>query len=146
MASEAFYVVLTVTEDGTREVLGIFDLPTESASGWKLMFDSLKERGLERIELIVSDGLTGLDSVVGESNPGASLQRCVTHLKRDMLCRVRYGDKKDLAADLRRVFRTGDENYTVEKCWQAWKHLCDKWGTAYRSIKRMGWILVTRLI
>ena len=138
VASEAFYVVLAVTEDGTRDVLGIFNLPAESASGWKLMFENLKKRGVEHIELIVADGLAGLDSVVGESYPGASLQRCVTHLKRDMLCRVRHGDKADLADDLRRVFKTGDESYTVEKCWLAWKQICDKWGAAYRSIKRMG--------
>lgn len=138
VASEAFYVVLAVTEEGTREVVGILNLPTESASGWKLMFDDLKKRGLEQIGLMVADGIAGLDSVVGESYPGTSLQRCVTHLKRDMICRVRHGDRGDLAADLRRVFKTGDENYTVEMCWQAWKRMCDKWGADYRNIKWMG--------
>ena len=138
VASEAFYVVLAVTEEGTREVIGIFNLPTESAAGWRLMFEDLKKRGLEQIGLIVADGITGLDSVVGESFPVTPLQRCVTHLKRDMICRVRHGDKNDLAADLRRVFKTGDENYTVEMCWQAWKRMCGKWGADYRSIKRMG--------
>lgn len=79
VASEAFYVVLAVPEDGTRDVLGIFNLPTESASGWKVMFEDLKQRGLEHIELIVADDLSGLDSVVSESYPGASLQG-VSHI------------------------------------------------------------------
>lgn len=135
VASEAFYVVWAVTEDGTRDVLGIFNLPTESASGWKVMFEDLKQRGLEHIELIVADGLSGLDSVVGESYPGASLQRCVTHLKRDMLCRVRHGDKADLADDLGECLKPATR---VIPCRRAWKQMCDKWGTAYRSIKRMG--------
>ena len=34
VACEAFYVALAVTEEGTREVLGIFNMPQESATGW----------------------------------------------------------------------------------------------------------------
>lgn len=43
VASEAFYVALAVTEEGTREVLGIFNMPIESATGWKEIFGKLKE-------------------------------------------------------------------------------------------------------
>ena len=60
VASEAFYVVLAVTEEGTREVIVIFNLPTESAAGWRLMFEDLKKRGLEQISLIVADGIPAL--------------------------------------------------------------------------------------
>ena len=79
------------------------------------MFDDLHERGVESIGLMVADGLTGLDKVIGEKFPGAALQRCTTHLKRGMLARVRHGDKKQLADDMRDVFRTGDKDYTVEQ-------------------------------
>ena len=34
VSSEAFYVALAVTEEGRRDVLGIFNIPTESATGW----------------------------------------------------------------------------------------------------------------
>ena len=66
VASEAFYVALAVTEEGRREVLGIFNMPTESAMGWGDIFDKLKGRGLERVGLMVADGITGLDTVMGE--------------------------------------------------------------------------------
>ena len=56
VASEAFYVALAVTEEGRREVLGIFNMPTESATGWGGIFDKLKERGVERVGLMVADG------------------------------------------------------------------------------------------
>lgn len=135
VATEAFYVVLSVTEEGTREVLGIFNMPVESSTGWGSIFDELKERGMERTALVVADGITGLDNVVAEKFPGATLQRCVTHLKRNMLARVRHGDKAALAADLKDVFRTGQRDYTVERAWIKWQDLCDKWGSDYRSIK-----------
>lgn len=66
VSSEAFYVALAVTEEGRRDVLGIFNIPTESAEGWSGIFDKLKDRGVERIGLMVADGIKGLDSVVGE--------------------------------------------------------------------------------
>lgn len=135
VASEAFYVALAVTQEGTRDVLGIFNIPEESATGWKDIFDRLKCRGLERIGLMVADGIKGLDSVVGEKFPGTPLQRCVTHLKRNLFAKVRYGDKAALAADLRDIFRTGQRDYTIDMAWSKWQDMCDRWGDDYRSFK-----------
>ena len=135
VATEAFYVALAVTEEGTREVLGIFNMPQESATGWSDIFDKLKERGVQRIGLMVADGIKGLDTVIGEKFPGTPLQRCVTHLKRNMFAKVRHGDKAALAADLRDIFRTGQRDYTVETAWTKWQEMCDKWGKDYRAIK-----------
>lgn len=74
VASEAFYVALAVTEEGTREVLGIFNMPQESATGWGDIFDKLKERGVQRVGLMVADGIKGLDTVIGEKFPGTPLR------------------------------------------------------------------------
>ena len=81
--TEAFYVVLAVKEDKTREVLGIFNKPEESALGWGEMLNELRERGVCRIGLICADGLRGLEDVISEVFPGTKLQRCTTHLKRN---------------------------------------------------------------
>ena len=135
VASEAFYVALAVTEEGTREVLGIFNMPIESAAGWKEIFGKLQGRGVQRIGLVVADGIKGLDTVVGECFPGTPLQHCVTHLKRNIYAKVRHGDKAAIAADLRDIFRTGQRDYTVETAWNKWQDMCDRWGKDYRSIK-----------
>lgn len=137
VACEAFYVALAVTDEGTREVLGIFNIPEESATGWGSIFSTLKERGVQRIGLMVADGIKGLDTVIGERFPGTPLQRCVTHLKRNMFAKVRHGDKAALAADLRDVFRTGQHDYTIEQAWSKWQTMCDKWGKDYIAIKRL---------
>ena len=113
--SEAFYVVMAVKEDKTREVLGIFNRPSESATGWNQMFQALRERSLRSIGLVVADGLKSLEDALEETFPGTSLQKCVTHLKRNMFNKVRHGDKGELANDLKKVFRTGDASYTPEQ-------------------------------
>ncbi|MDE6577939.1 MAG: IS256 family transposase [Muribaculaceae bacterium] len=135
VASEAFYVALAVTEEGTREVLGIFNMPQESATGWGEILDRMKDRGLQRVGLMVADGIKGLDTVIGQKFPGTPLQRCVTHLKRNMFAKVRHGDKAALAADLRDIFRTGQRDYTIEMAWTKWQEMCDRWGKDYRAIK-----------
>ena len=133
--TEAFYVILAVREDKTREVIGIYNKPTESATGWGEMLSDLKERGAERVGLLCADGLKGLETVVSDVFPKTPLQRCTTHLKRNLLSDVRTGDKGELAEDMRQVFRTGDRNYTVEQAWSDWQSLCDKWGRYYRSFR-----------
>ena len=135
VASEAFYVALAVTDEGTREVIYIGNMPVESAAGWGEIFDGLKDRGLKRVGLMVADGIKGLDTIIGETFPGTPLQRCVTHLKRNMFAKVRHGDKAALAADLRDSFRTGQRDYTVEMAWTKWQEMCDRWGNDYRAIK-----------
>ena len=93
--TEAFYVVLAVKEDKTREVLGIINKPTESALGWGEMLNDLQERGGGKIGLICADELRGLEDVISEVFPGTKFQRCTTHLKRNIISDVRNGDKGD---------------------------------------------------
>jgi transposase-like protein len=72
-------VVLGVKEDKKREVLGIYNHPVESATGWKGIFRDLFDRGMGHVGLIVSDGLAGLDTALSVVYPTAQLQRCFTH-------------------------------------------------------------------
>ena len=99
VAVEAFHVTLALTGEGTREVLGVFNMPQESATGWGDIFDRLKDLGLQRIGLMVADGIKGLDTVIGEKFPGTPLRRCVAHPKRNMFAKARHGGKETLAAE-----------------------------------------------
>lgn len=129
---EAFYVVLGVKEDRTREVLAISHQPTESATGWEMVLEELTQRGLQSVRLIVADGLSGLEDAVAKVYPSADFQRCVTHLKRRLLARVRSEDKAELAEDLKHVFATDGQKDSPEKGWARWQVMCEKWGATYK--------------
>ena len=103
---EAFYVVLGVKEDRTREVLAIAHQPSESATGWEMLLEELVDRGVSRIGLLVADGLSGLEEAVARVYAKTDFRRCVNHVKRRVLARVRSEDKPELAEDLRGVFTT----------------------------------------
>jgi putative transposase len=71
--SEAFYVVMGIKEDKTGEVLGIFNRPSESATGWGEMLQSLQERGVKKVGLLVADGIRYLEDALGRYFPETDL-------------------------------------------------------------------------
>ncbi|MCX7745218.1 MAG: transposase, partial [Flavobacteriales bacterium] len=101
------------------------------------VFEELKRRGVEEVGMIVSDGLSGIEDVVGLHFPHAQLQLCVVHLQRNVLKQVRPKDREAVAADFRQVFRTQDSSYTQEQAKEAWWQFTEKWGRYYAGIKRM---------
>ena len=134
---EAFYVMLGVTCERTREVLAIGNLPTESATGWNGFFAELKLRGVESVGLVVADGLSGLDEALAMHYPNSRLQRCVVHLMRNMMARVKPAHKQQLVHDLRDVFMTGDTSDTSEAGWERFQAVCRKWGGKYKTFRNL---------
>lgn len=134
VSSEAFYVLLGVKEDYTREVLAIVNIPTESASGWKEVLVSIKQRGVEKIGLIISDNLTGLDAVIPLVYKMAKHQKYVVHLKRAILNKVSTTDKIAVAEDLKTVFDLDNTTDTLEFAVQRLKIFSVKWSKKYRHI------------
>jgi len=86
---------------------------------------------------MIANGIKGLDAIVGEKFSGMLLQRCITHLKRNIFAKVSYGDKDALAVDLSDMFRTGQRDYTIETAWRKGQDMCDRWGKDYRTFKLM---------
>jgi putative transposase len=90
--------------DGMREVLAVEVADTESEATYQELFRSLKRRGLEDVELVVSDDHEGLKAAVSRHFQGASHQRCQVHYMRNLLGMVGHAKRKELGADLRAIF------------------------------------------
>ena len=90
--------------DGMREVLAVEVADTESEATYQELFCSLKRRGLEGVELVVSDDHEGLKAAVSRHFQGASHQRCQVHYMRNLLGMVGHAKRKELGADLRAIF------------------------------------------
>ena len=55
----AVYIIIGVDSLGFKDILGMWINETESASFWTNVFEDLKERGLEDILYMSSDGIAG---------------------------------------------------------------------------------------
>lgn len=135
VSKEAYYTILGVKSGRTREVLGIVNFPTESATGWEEVHLGLQKRGVKRIGLIVADGLSGLETATARVFPKAPFQKCVVHLERNVLSRIKPADKKAVGEDLREVFVTDKKDDSPDKGWKRWEDFVDTWKKRYPSLK-----------
>ena len=90
--------------EGHREVLGFWFTENESASFWLEVFTELQNRGVEDVLLVISDGLTGLTTAISRAFPEAVHQTCVMHLVRNSVAFVNYKHRKDICAELRKIY------------------------------------------
>lgn len=102
--SMAVLLVCGVDEQGKRHILAVEPMLEESKQSYSLLFDSLKERGLQAPSLVVSDAHKGLVSAIRESFPGASWQRCKVHFMRNILAHVPRREKAAFAAQLKQIW------------------------------------------
>jgi transposase-like protein len=99
--NKALLVIIGVRTDGHREVLAARVADAESELTWEGMFSDLKEHGLANVDLIVSDGHTGIQSAAGRMFPGSSWQMCHVHFIRAVLRKVPRKYQKEIAEVLK---------------------------------------------
>jgi transposase-like protein len=134
--NECFYIILGLKEDYTREIIAIVNFPSESAQGWKQIFSDIKNRGVKSIGIIVSDGLSGLDSTIAETFPRTPHQKCCVHLQRNLSAMVRREDKKELAQDVRDILSPDNKEHTKGKAMVLVDELANKWKKKYSGLSK----------
>jgi len=99
--NKALLVVAGVREDGYREILGARVADAEHELTWEGIFSDLKDRGLTKVDLIISDGHTGIQSAASRMFPGSSWQMCHVHFIRAVLRKVSRKYHKSIAERLK---------------------------------------------
>ena len=101
IASQAVLIAIGVDLEGRRNVLGVELANRESGSSWKAFLASLKSRGLQGVEFVVSDNHEGLKRAIREVLPEAAWQRCYVHFLRNALDYVPRKVDDDCLQELR---------------------------------------------
>jgi putative transposase len=78
-------IVVGISEDGYREILGLKIAHRETGESWKELLQELKDRGLSDVELATSDAHEGLEAALREKFPGCIWQRCQAHFRRNVI-------------------------------------------------------------
>ena len=125
--NRAAYIVLGVTVDGNKDILGIWIGENESSKFWLGIMNDLKNRGLQDVLLFCVDGLSGLNEAIYASYPKAEIQRCIIHQLRNSFKYVSYKDVKAFSRDFKDVYHAINEEMALEKLYE----LKDKWGKEY---------------
>jgi len=134
VANRPIYVVLGVTVDGERDILGLWAGDGgEGAKHWLHVLTEIKNRGTQDVCIVVCDGLTGLPDAVTAVWPKAITQTCVVHLLRNSF---RYASRKDwpaIARDLKPVYTAATEQAALDR----FADFSAAWEAKYPAIVRL---------
>jgi transposase-like protein len=132
VVKKAAYIVLGVTDEGEKDILGIWIGENESAKFWLGVFNDLKQRGIKDILIMCSDGLTGIKEAITAAFPKTIQQRCIVHMIRNSVRFVYYKDLKGFCNDLKTIYTSKNEKTGYEQL----QKVKDKWKEKYPTALR----------
>lgn len=135
VANRPVYVVMGITMDGQRDVLGMWTGPSggEGAKQWMSMLTELRNRGMLDACIVCCDGLKGLPDAINAVWPQAVVQTCVVHLVRNSL---RYSSKADwqkITTQLRTIYTAA----TVAAAEERFAEFAERWRGKYPAMISM---------
>ena len=130
VSKEAVYITIGIRLDGTKEVLGFTIAPTESAYIWKEVLQDLKNRGLEEVLLVVTDGLSDIEESIHSVYLNAQFQQCCVHVSRNIAHKVRIRDRKEICEEFKAVYQATSKEEALAQV----DFMVKKWGKQYPRV------------
>jgi transposase-like protein len=131
--NKAVFIALGINLNGEKEVLGLWIQENEGAKFWLSVLTELKTRGVQDIFIACVDGLTGFPDAINAVFPQTKVQLCIVHMIRNSLRFVSWKERKEVAADLRKIYRS----ISVEEAEQELNAFADKWDDKFPTISQM---------
>jgi putative transposase len=129
-----FYVVMGVTVNGERDILGIWAGDgAEGARFWLQVFSELKNRGVADVLIAVCDGLKGLAEAITTTWERTVVQTCVVHLLRNSFSYAGRQHRDQVAKALRPVYTAPSEAAAKQR----FGEFAEAWGARYPAIVRL---------
>lgn len=127
--TKAAYVVLGITLEGRKDILGVWIGEHESSKFWLNVLNELKSRGVMDVYLFCTDGLCGMMQAIEAVFPQSRLQRCIVHQIRSSTKFVSYKDIKQVVADLKKIYKAT----TLDEAENALLEFSERWRKQYPS-------------
>jgi putative transposase len=131
--NRAVYVTIGVDLEGRKDVLGLWTSSNEGAKFWLGVLTELKNRGVKDVLIACVDGLKGFPQAVETVFPETRVQLCIVHLVRASLNYVNWKERKQVAADLKAIYRAASESQAAQELTE----FMAQWGDRYPSIGKL---------
>jgi len=130
ITNQAVMIAIGVDWEGRRNVLAVELANRESQSSWKEFCLALKQRGLQGVELVISDDHAGLRKAIAEVFTEAAWQRCYVHFLRNALDYLPRKADNDCMTELRWIY----DRRSIEEARQDLAAWLKKWGNRYPKL------------
>ncbi len=133
VVKKAIYVVIGISWEGIRDVLGIWLHNSEGAKFWMQIVSDLQNRGVQDILIACIDGLKGLAEAITSVFPQTQIQACIVHMIRNSLKYVSWKDRTALTNDLKRIYTAVNIDDAAqgleafEKQWTKYPQIAPMW-------------------
>lgn len=141
------YIAVGTKLDGHKEIVGMYlgnedenknvienlynkDI-AESKTFWLEVFNDLKDRGVEEILYVISDGVIGMEEAIKGEFPRSKYQRCVVHLMRNLEKYTNVQERKEVLTDFKKTYTAATKELSIE----AYKDFKDKYKNRKTIIK-----------
>lgn len=131
--NRAVYVAIGINLEGRKEVLGLWTSGNEGAKFWLTVLTELRNRGVKDVFVVCVDGLKGFPQAIESVYPQAEVQMCIVHLVRASLNYVNWKERKQVAADLKPIYRAA----TTVQAELELAAFAGKWGDKYGAIVKV---------
>ena len=131
--NRAVYVAIGVDLEGQKDVLGLWCSANEGSKFWLSVLTDLKNRGVKDLLIVCVDGLKGFPQAIEAVFPLAQVQLCIVHLVRASLHYVNWKERKQVAADLKPIYRA----VTVAEAEMNLESFIATWGHKYKAIGKL---------
>lgn len=131
--NRAVYVAIGVDLEGQKDVLGLWCSANEGSKFWLSVLTDLKNRGVKDMLIVCVDGLKGFPQAIEAVFPMAQVQLCIVHLVRASLNYVNWKERKQVAADLKPIYRAA----TAAEAELNLESFILTWGHKYKAIGKL---------
>ena len=129
---EAVYIAIGIKPNGHKEVIDYCIAPTENIEIWSEMLKGFKSRGLEQVELFLSDGVVGMKEAICQSYPKAHFQRCLVHVMRNINAKMRVDDRQKAPDEFKQIHTQSNKEMAVQVLHEFYQN----WEKAYKNVVR----------
>lgn len=96
--------VIGINPQGEKEILGFTVGDRENQHAWSDLLIDLKNRGVERVELWITDGHRAMINAIERHFPDARRQRCVVHKMENVLSYMPKQQQQTIKPELKAIF------------------------------------------
>lgn len=96
--------LIGIREDGQREVIAFTTGECENQGAWENLLSDIKARGVETVDLWITDGHQAMLNAIALKFPSSRRQRCVRHKMENVLSHVPDKQRDAVREELRAIF------------------------------------------
>lgn len=112
--------LIGITETGKRELVAFTIGERENQGAWENLLDDIRTRGVQHIDLWITDGHQAMLNAIALKFPDSQRQRCIVHKMGNVLSHVPTKQRDAVEAELKAIFYQPDRQ-KADQCAAAFR-------------------------